>query len=260
MNTRTNMNTRHNLYLLLAFSMMGSAHAAIFVNTGDTGTSAGVGPEGADANYLVYTTAHENAATGQLTTFNGVSFAEGGLAGTYDVGVAFTWLDAQNNNTKQAFSGRTNNRGHPEFWTSWVGVDSRTAQGGIGGTDRMQLNLTGLAANQSYVFTSYHGDTHDQEATFTVDQTPTSSETATSPFAFTRLSNHNTADYDPWIENAYSFDVTSDGSGNLDITFARDAGGDFFGINGFNLVAVPEPSAGLLVAFAASALLLRRRA
>lgn len=233
--------------------------AALYINTGLTGTSAGVGPEGTNANYLVYTTAHEQAvspATGQLTTFNSISFAEGGLGGTYTVGVGFTWLDATARQSKQAFDNRNNPNGYPEFWESWVGVDSRLANGGIGGGDRMQLNLSGLAANQNFVFTSYHADAADQSATFTVNLTPTSSETSTSPFAWPALQFNGSLT--PWTTNAYSFDATSDAFGNLDITYTL-ASGTFFGINGFDLVAIPEPSSGLLAALASSALFLRRR-
>ena len=252
------MNKRYATFLFLATLIMGSAHAALYVNTGATATPAGQGPTGADANYLAYTTTHEDNAsstTGQLTTFNSVSFAEGGLGGTYDVGVAFTWLDFTARQSKQAFDDRTNSV-YDTFWESWVGIDSRTSNGGIGGSDRIQLNLSGLAANQAFTFTSYNADGNDQSATFTVDQTPTASETATSPFDWPALQFNDSLT--PATTNAYSFDVTSDALGNLDITYTM-ASGTFFGVNGFDLVAVvPEPSSALMLLFVSSALLLRR--
>ncbi len=253
------MKARYTIYLSLATLMIGSAHAAMYVNTGLTGTSAGQGPEGANANYLSYATTHEDDAsttTGQLSTYSGVSFSEGGLAGTYTVGVAFTWPDSPARQAKQAFDNRNNPRGFAEFWESWVGTDSRVANG-----SSFQLNLSGLEANQAFTFTSYHADTADQGATFTVDQTPSSSETSTSPFDFRRGQSTPTSPLEDLATlYAYSFDVTSDGSGNLDITYTLDSG-TFIGINGFDLeaVTVPEPSSSLLAIFAGSAFLLRRR-
>lgn len=64
--------------------------------------------------------------------------------------------------------------------------------------------------------------------------------------------------FTPWTTNAYTFDVTSDGSGNLDITYSRNSG-TWVGINGFDLVAVPEPSSSVLIALGFTALLLNRR-
>lgn len=245
------MKTFTTLTLLATASL---AQAALYINAGLTDTSAGQGPEGADANYLSYGTPHETATTGQLTTYNDVSFSEGGLAGTYTVGVAFTWPGNPNATAKQAFDDRNNPREFAEFWESWIGADTR-----VSGGNSFQLNLTGLEANQAFTFTSYHADTADQGATFTVDLTPTSSETSTSPFTFRRGQSTPTSPLEDLASlYAYSFDATSDVDGNLDVTYTLDEG-TFFGINGFDLVAVPEPSTGLLVAFAGSALFLRRR-
>ena len=247
------MKTKIPLYLSLAALLVGSAHAALYINAGDTGTAAGLGPLGSNSNYLAYTTSHETATSGALQTFSGTSFSEGGLAGTYNVGVEFAWLDATSNAAKQAFKDRQNNREYAEFWRSWIGVDSDETSG----TSQLKLSLSGLEANQAFTFTSYHVDSADQGATFTVDQTPSASETSTSPFTFRRGLSGSIGD-DLVSSYAYSFDVTSDALGNLDVTYAI-ASGRLYGVNGFDLVAVPEPSTGLLAAFAASALFLRRR-
>ncbi|MDF7823599.1 PEP-CTERM sorting domain-containing protein [Pontiellaceae bacterium B12227] len=245
------------------FAITGGAQAALYINAGGSPT-AGEGPTGADANYLTYQTAHENDSSGALQTYTGTSFAEGGLGGTYNVGVAFSWPDAtgvNSNNTKQAF-GRTNDQGYPDFYADWVGIDIRATSGGTGGNDSFVLSLTGLEANQAFVLTSYHFDSQNQAGTFTVDQTPTASETATSPFDFPKsdgVDPDGVAEQTPWIDNAYSFDVTSDGSGNLDITYTRISG-SWIGINGFDLVAVPEPATlGLVAAFGGGVLFIRRR-
>ncbi|MGJ8672717.1 PEP-CTERM sorting domain-containing protein [Rubritalea sp.] len=234
----------------------GISQAALYINAGSTSPTAGIGPNGADVNYQAYGTPHESATSGATQTYNGTSFA--GLGGTYDVGVSFSWLDATTDATKQSFS-RTDTAGYGEFWNTWVGTDIRTTSGGINGGDRLQLSLTGLAANTTYVFTSYHFDTHDQSGTFIVDQTPTASETATSPFAFDEAGG--VGGFTPETTNAYSFDVTSDGSGNLDITYTQNSG-TWIGINGFDLVStasVPEPSSTALLGLGGIALILRRR-
>lgn len=257
--TQPIMKTKHTIYPILATIMVGSAHAALYMNVGLTGTSAGQGPTGADANYLSYVTTHEDesaSTTGQLTTFNSISFSEGGLGGTYDVGVAFTWPGNPARQAKQAFDNRNNPRGFAEFWESWIGTDSR-----VSGGNSFQLNLTGLEANQTFTFTSYHTDTADQGATFTVDQTPSSSEASTSPFTFRRGQSTPTSPLEDLATlYAYSFDVTSDASGNLDVTYTLDSG-TFLGVNGFDLEAtvIPEPSSSLLIALGSVALILRRR-
>lgn len=256
------MKTSVILTSLLASSTL--SQAALHINTGVTGTADSQGPNGANANYLAYTTSHETASSGALQTFNGTSFV--GLSGTYDVGVSFSWPDANNLNvtgsfdehdTKQAFD-RDNIDSYDEFWQTWIGVDTRASHGGIGGGDELILSLSGLAANTNFVFTSYHFDTQNLEGSFTVDQTPSASETATSPFAFDVTDGSGTQT--PWETNAYSFDVTTDSSGNLDITYTH-AGGTWIGINGFDLVstAVPEPSSTALLGLGGIALLLRRR-
>ena len=250
---------KHKITPLLALALLTvSAQGALYINAGvdnSSQTPDGQGPLGTDANYLAYESDHENAASGAQVVYNSTSFAEGGLAGTYNVGVSFSWPDATAETSKQAFN-RGNTQGYDTFWQTWVGVDTRTAQGGIGGADRLMLSLTGLEANQAFTFTSYHADTQDQGGTFTVDQTLSASETSTSPFSFPSIDDNNT--FTPWTTNAYTFDVTSDGSGNLDITYSRNSG-TWVGINGFDLVAVPEPSSSVLIALGFTALLLNRR-
>lgn len=222
------------------------AQAEFSVNAGRT-PDAGEGPVGADATYLDYATAHETALSGDLVNYPGVTFAEGGLAGTYNVGVAFSWPDATTDATKQAFN-RPNLGNYDLFWTTWIGTDIRDTNGGIAGGDRLVLSLTGLEPNTNFVFTSYHFDTDNQAGTFLVDQTPTASETAVSPFAKPRA-NAGAGGVDatltPWIDNAYSFDVTSDASGNLDITFTQNSG-TWVSINGFDLEAVATTGGVLL--------------
>lgn len=232
-------------------------NADLLVNVGGAGT-AGEGPTGADANYVGYSTPHENATTGQVTPYSGTTFAEGGIAGTFNVGLGFSWLDATSNATKQSFD-RPNPVPYDAFYQTWVGVDIRTANGGINGGDRMELNLTGLPANTNFEFTSYHFDSHNANGSWLIDQTPSASETSSSPWVFARA--NGVVGLNP-LDNAYTFDVTSDASGNLDITYTRNSG-TFIGINGFDLVAVPsvipEPSSVALLSLFGLAACVRRR-
>jgi hypothetical protein len=234
----------------------GVARAGLYINAGPSSTSDGQGPLGANTSYLAYISSHEASDAGALQTFDGVSFAEGGVSGAYNVGVSFTWLDATTDASKQAFN-RANDQGYEVFWQTWIGMDVRSSSGGINGGDRLKLSLTGLAADTEYVFTSYHADTSNQSGTFTVDQTPIEDEASTSPFSFPSIDDN--ADFTPWVDNAYSFSVTSDSSGNLDITYTQNSG-SWIGINGFDLVAVPEPATiGMLGLGSLIALLVRRQ-
>lgn len=226
------------------------AQAGLYVNAGFS-PAAGIGPAGSNANYVAYNTPHETDASGALQTFTGISFAEGGLGGTYDVGVQFTWPATTANTVKQSFL-RTQNPGgaYSPFYQSWVGMDTRTAQGGIGVGTTMRLTLTGLATNTDYTLTSYHFDTHDQTGTFT-----TSASGAT---VYTSGRANLVSTIDPSLYQ-YDFDLTSDGSGTATIDYVS-VSGSWIAMNGFDVVAVPEPAAlGLIVAVGGGILFVRRR-
>jgi hypothetical protein len=230
------------------------AQASLHINAGDNAAD-GEGPGGADANYLGYDTGgNEQSDTGALQTFNGINFAEGGLAGTYNVGVEITWPDNTGdpgaNNTKQSY-GRSNPDGYPSFFEDWVGADNRTAQGGIGVGTRFRLNLTGLAANQEFTLTSYHFDPNDQSSFFTT------SASGSDLYEFGDADGVGGIDTSAY---AYDFTLTSDASGNASIDYAFASGGIFVGLNGFDLQAVPEPATlGLVAAFGGGILFIRRR-
>ncbi|MDF7809089.1 PEP-CTERM sorting domain-containing protein [Pontiellaceae bacterium B12219] len=238
--------------LSAVFLTAGLAQAALYINAGSSPT-AGVGPDGANANYLAYQTPSEQPTTGELQTYNGISFAEGGLAGTYNVGIEFTWTTngvGAANSVKQAFSRSQNpGSGYSSFYQDWVGMDVRTSEGGIGAGTTMTLTLTGLEANQDFTLTSYHFDPHDQSSTFTTSAsgaTVYASEDADGVYV----------DPSPF---AYDFDLTSDGSGTATIDYVN-VNGSWLALNGFDLQAVPEPATlGMVALFGGGILFIRRR-
>lgn len=237
----------------------GLAQAGLFINAGSNPV-ADVGPTGATTGYQTYITAHENATSGQVETYTGVSFAEGGVAGSYDVGVGFSWPNTTDVTVPQSY-GRTDN-GYGDYWHSHVGMDTRTSSGGVGTGTQMQLNLTGLAPSQAYVLTSSHFDSQNQAGTFTVDQNLAGTTDQSTVFDYPKADQGGgvvLTDLTPWLDNQYSFDVTSDASGNLDVTYTSVTG-SWIGLNGFEIVAVPEPATlGLVAVFGGGILFIRRR-
>ncbi|MDF7800153.1 hypothetical protein P4C99_11810 [Pontiellaceae bacterium B1224] len=233
--------------LILSASL---AQAGLYINAGNI-PDAGIGPNGSNVNYLAYNTGtHEASDVGAQEIFGGVTFAEGGIAGTYDVGVEYTFPDTTADTVKQSY-GRQNLGGNSTFYEDWIGIDVRAGSGGNGVGTTLRLNLTGLPANQEFTLTSYHFDTQDQAGTFTT------SLTGTDVFAFGKdVDKDGTTDPAPF---AYDFTLTSDALGNASIDY-QNASGSWTATNGFDLVAIPEPATlGLITAFGGSILFIRRR-
>ena len=97
--TERSSGTRPLFALLIGMTVVACAstsQAAFLVNFGATSgggalASAGQGPSGADAGYVLFGGTHETAALGTLATFAGQSFAEGGEAGAFSVGLEVDW-------------------------------------------------------------------------------------------------------------------------------------------------------------------------
>ncbi|MDQ8195619.1 PEP-CTERM sorting domain-containing protein [Coraliomargarita sp. SDUM461004] len=234
------------------------AQAEMNVNFGRSDSASGQGPTGADVTYLDFFSDHESPTTGNLQTFNGISFFEGGLGGTYNVGVEITWPDANDNggaadpdDTKQAY-GRTDSNLN-DFYNDNIGMDIRPENGGIGAGSRMTLTLTGLEANQEFVLTSYHVDGGDNSFLFTTD--------ASGSTIFTQ---GKTSTVDAGMANVgdfqFDFSLTSDATGMAQITYTA-VNSTFLAMNGFDLVAIPEPSSFALISGALGlvSVMVRRR-
>lgn len=222
----------------------GSADAGLFINAGkSSGTGAlvanGQGPTGSDTAYQAFAGGdHETTTTGNLQTFTGITFA--GAAGTYNVGVEFTWPDTTANSVKQAFGRPLTN--DVNFFETWMGADSRNAQGGNGNSadTTTRLSFTGLPTDTSFTLTSYHFDNDNQTGLFITNLT------GSTTFDIGAEDDAGFADDgnpDP-LGFQYDFTLTSDESGNASIDYKISEGTtevSFFVINGFDLVAVPEP-------------------
>ena len=173
--------------------------------------------------------------------------------------------------------------------TDWLGIDTRTGNGGNGNWDGtagtptlMTLTLGDLPANP-YGWTSFHQDTENVHANFAVwlstdggasftqlsDGYMSNSSPGGNPNAETDGSPGLVVDFAGMAAagSIYETTFTADGSNDVVLQFETYSGvfGDavhnqLFGINGFQLTVVPEPASGILIALGGFAVLgLRRR-
>ena len=169
--------------------------------------------------------------------------------------------------------------------TDWIGIDSRTANGGNGDWARdgssdptyMTLSLSGLPAGD-YNWLSYHHDTEniwsDFQAEISVDggatyaslgdKQMTSSSTGGNPAATVLYTSGDPAA----LPSALTTSFSANGSDDVVLRFAPFADGvdpvavhkQFFAMNGFEVTQVPEPSSVcMLLASLAGLGLLRKR-
>lgn len=246
------MKTHTIVATLLATSTL--SQAGLHINAGSPEVVSGQGPKGANAHYQPYGTTHEDKGgkSGASVSYKDITFA--GSKKTYDVGVELSWSTAEPS-SRQAFSNRRNN-GYNPFFSSWVGIDTRDSQG-VKTRSSITVRLTGLQADTNYIFTSYHFDSQDVAGTFTVDQSPSASEKAVSPFVFG--TGAEGPDQNPARDFSYSFHVKSDATGKLEITYTCQSG-IWVGINGFDLesATVPKKSSPALLGIGDLTLILRR--
>jgi len=251
----------------------------------------GGGPNN-DAAFQAYNANHETAADFTTMTYATTFANVGGGGGAASVGVTPTWTDTTSNTVQQMIdrgAGNDANWMGPnlDLVTDWIGIDTRTGSGGNGDgmATSMDLTLSGLDAGQ-YEWTSFH---HDTENVFTDFNVQISSDGGTT---FQSVGNYYMSDSTPGgnpdsaavaagtyngvgftldaatstLPSTPNFFFDADGTSGVVLRFTPDAGSydsavhnQLWGLNGFILERVPEPSRALLLAFGGLALVARRR-
>lgn len=171
--------------------------------------------------------------------------------------------------------------------TDWIGSDSRTTQAGNGDWDRtgattptyMTLSLSGLPSGP-YSWLSYHHDTEHMWSDFQLEISTDGGATYSSPLDFEMTGSTPGGDPDLVVEGPGAFTgsadpdpanlpstvttlFTADGTNDVVLRFAPFVDGvdpvavhkQFFGMNGFELAVIPEPSTALLCVLAGLGLL-----
>ena len=210
-----------------------------------------------------------------------------------DVGVTPAWPNTDDINVQQSIDRGAGNDGNwadtdLNLVTDWLGIDTRTGNGGNGNWDGvdgtptyMTLTLSGLAAD-SYNWRSYHHDTENVHVSFAAWVSTDGGAN------FTQLADGYMADSteggnpDSTMNGSpglvtdfaglaaaggiYDATFTADGANDVVLQFAPYSGalGDevhnqLWGINGFQLAPVPEPATNGLLSIALIGLLLARR-
>lgn len=268
---------------LTAGLLTGSASAALSI---DFNTNANAGTNN-EAGYQSYAADHEVSASFTTQNFN-TTFANQGPA-TVSLTPAFPGTTA--NTVRQMIDrgnatwiGEKNN-----LLRDWIGVDARTSNGGNGTWDGstgtptyITLTLTGLPADV-YSMTSYHHDVENMNSFFTVEVSVDGGANYSAPMNG-RMTNSlgtgtpaenvvpagtapNVAGGDPAdLTSTMTYGFTADGTNDVVLRYTPLPPGDttpvhqmFFGMNGFELDQVPEPSAGILGLVGFACLLRRRR-
>ncbi len=274
---------------LLALGLISSnASAQLLIDFNSTTQDGGPHNE---AGYQSYSAGHEVAADFTSQNFDALF----SISGAATVSVTPTWNNTTDNRVQQMIDrGAANDANwvgnNINLLTDWLGTDSRTANGGNGDYDGttgtptfLILTLGGLPTG-TYDWLSFHHDTEHMNTRFTIEVsvdggstygTATSHRMTDSTPAGTPSSGAEvTGAIDPDPHNLAStahLSFGANGSDSVVLRFTPLANGDlasgggvhqtFFGINGFELVQVPEPSsiALMLIAGAGGLLFFRRK-
>ena len=272
-------------------------------NQNGGGSSVGADPQDSAANHnqagwLSYHANHEVAAEFSTATYPGGITITPNWPNTTDNRVRQS-IDRNGQNAAGDVTGAQDNTWAPNGTliadagdlnaaTDWLGIDTRTGNGGNGNWDGallgtptfMTLSLGGLSAG-TYGWTSWH---HDTENVHTLFQIELSTDGGAN---FTNLGQNfymsdgtaggspsSTADGAPFglqtglfldpLPSTVNFNFTANGVDDVVARFAPLSGtlgnavhNQLWGINGLRLV--PEPSTGVLGLFGAALLLRRRR-
>lgn len=273
---------RKTFSLVLVASMACSTYAQD-LNIDFNSTTQDGGPTN-NAGFQAYDAGHE--VTADFVTKEYSAF------GT-TVGLTPAWPNTTANTVQQMID---RGAGNDATWTDsdldgvtdWIGIDTRTGNGGNGDWDGttgtptyMTLSLSGLPAN-TYNWTSFHHDTENVHTDFAVwvstdgggsftalpdgymsDGTEGGSPDSAADGAFGPVTDFAGM---AAAGSIYSASFTSDGTNDVVLQFAPYSGrfgpevhNQLFGVNGFQLSAVPEPASGTLAMLAAMMLAAVRR-
>lgn len=248
----------NTILLLLSGLPAGVSHAALLVDFGQT-TGASTEP-----GYEAYEADHEQSAS-----FTTRSYSAFGAT----VGVTPDWPNSTDARVRQMI--RRGDAGN--FWGNsqisllrdWIGVDSRTANGGNGdwyldadppNPTYMTLTLSGLPAG-TYEWTSYHHDVDNQWGDFQLEISTDGGTSFGPPIAMQMTNSRNNPTNPPFADPLYTdatnpdpktlpstltAGITADGTHDVVLRFApfidrQDGSGvskQFFAMNGFELAAV----------------------
>ena len=269
--------------VLTLLLMVGSASAGIILRVdfnsnqdggGDSSTAGDPGLSVANQNqpgWSSYHANHEVAAEFSTANYGGIT-------------VTPAWPNTTDNRVRQSIdrtagfdSSWDNAAADLDLVTDFIGIDTRTGNGGNGNWDGttgtptiMSLAIGGLPAGD-YVWTSFHHDTEHVHGTFAVWL----STDGGSNFAQLAdgLMTDGTAGGNPdslaiedgpdaySLPSTYTTSFTANGADDVVLQFAPYSGvavhRQIWGMNGF--VIVPEPATLLLLGFGGMALIRRRR-
>ena len=242
-----------------------------------------------EPGYHSYHAAHEVAA-GFITASYDANFM---LTGAVNITLTPSWPNTTRNTVQQSI-GRSDGQAnswlgtHRNLLRDWIGIDSRINEGGYGPWDGvtgtptyMLLTLGNLPAAQ-YTMSTFHHDVENMNSPFTLEVstdgglsfgsiisgrmtnstaggTPAENEVlaGTAP----NVAGGNPAD----LSSTLNFMFTADGASDVVLRFAPLSSEaalthrTFFGINGFHLDQVPEPTTALLAVLGGMLVLRRRR-
>lgn len=237
-----------------------------------------------NAGFQAYDAGHE--VTTDFVTMNYSAFST-------TVGVTPAWPNTTDNRVQQMID---RGAGNDANWTDsdldgitdFIGIDTRTGNGGNGDWDGtngtptyMTLALSGLPANL-YNWTSFHHDTEHVHGNFQVELSTDGGS------SYTKLADGYMSDSTPGgnpdsaangsfglvtdfagmtaAGSIYSTQFSADGTNDVVFRFAPYTGvlgaavhNQIWGMNGFQLTAVPEPSTSVLLGTTLLGLLCLRR-